>query len=84
MTYQAGNTKLKGYIVWNDSVTGSRPGVIVVHEWWGHNEYARKRADMLARLGVNLKGVASFHGSLKTQNPTKPGGLLVKILGRIR
>lgn len=49
--YRDGETQLNGYIAYDDSFEGKRPGVIVVHEWWGHNDYARRRADMLARLG---------------------------------
>ena len=49
--YQDGDTELKGYLVYDDARKGKRPGVIVVHEWWGLNDYARKRAEMLAKLG---------------------------------
>ena len=50
--YKHGETTLLGYLVWDDSAGGAkRPGVVVVHEWMGHNEYARMRANMLARLG---------------------------------
>lgn len=49
--YSSNSTNMKGYIAYDDSIKGKRPGVLVVHEWWGHNEYARKRANMLAELG---------------------------------
>ena len=49
--YSDGDTKLKGFLVYDDSVQGKRPGVLVVHEWWGLNDYAKKRAEMLAELG---------------------------------
>lgn len=51
VTYTAGDTTLKGYIAWDANKKGPRPGVLVVHEWWGHSDYVRKRADMLAELG---------------------------------
>jgi hypothetical protein len=51
VSYQAGDTVMKGYLAYDDAVTGKRPGILVVHEWWGHNTYARKRAEMLAELG---------------------------------
>ena len=51
VTYKAGDTTLKGYMAWDANQQGPRPGVLVVHEWWGHNDYVRKRADMLAELG---------------------------------
>ena len=49
--YQANGVKMKGYLAYDDAKKGKRPGVLVVHEWWGHNEYARERARMLAELG---------------------------------
>lgn len=43
--------KMKGYIAQPNNVSDKVPGVIVVHEWWGHDAYCRKRADQLAGLG---------------------------------
>lgn len=156
VTYTAGDVTMKGYLAYDDAKKGKRPGVLVVHEWWGHNEYARKRARQLAemgyvalavdmygdgkqaahpqdaqkfagavmqnvegakarfmaaldllkknpntdskriaaigycfgggvvlhmaRFGVALKGVASFHGSLQTQTPAVAGKVKAKIL----
>lgn len=154
--YSAEGVTLKGYLAFDDAVEGKRPGILVVHEWWGHNEYARKRARMLAELGyialavdmygdgkqaghpddagkfagevaqnmpvakarflaalnflkndpivdatkiaaigycfgggvvlnmarsgVDLKGVVSFHGSLGTENPARPGVVKARVL----
>lgn len=156
VTYRAGGTTLEGYIAWDAAKQGARPGVIVVHEWWGHNEYVRRRARMLAeegytalaldmygdgkeakhpddakkfmmetisnadvakarfeaayellqkhettdpskmaaigycfggavvlhmaRAGVDLDGVASFHGNLATEAPAKPGVVKANVL----
>lgn len=156
VTYTANGTTLKGYIAHPAAGGGKRPGVLVVHEWWGNNDYTRKRADMLAQLGyvaiaidmygdgkladhpkdagafsgevrknmdvaekrfraamsllqsqpdvdrdriaaigycfgggivlemarrgVDLDGVVSFHGSLPTQTPAKAGGVKAKVL----
>jgi len=44
-------TPLKGMIAWDDAQTGKRPGVLVVHEWWGLNEHARNAARKLAEAG---------------------------------
>ena len=49
--YRQGDTVLKGFIAWNDAATGKRPGVLVVHEWWGLNEHARNQARRLADAG---------------------------------
>lgn len=51
VTYRHGDTELEGYLAWDASRSGPRPGVVVVHEWRGHNEYARGRARQLAALG---------------------------------
>src|SRR5919106_1125601 len=49
--YSFGNKTFKGYLAWDDSFPGKRPGILVVHEFWGLNEYAKSRADQLAKLG---------------------------------
>ncbi|MEM1190674.1 MAG: dienelactone hydrolase family protein [Pseudomonadota bacterium] len=51
ITYEADGATMSGYIAWDDAIEGKRPGVIVVHEWWGHNDYAQRRARDLAELG---------------------------------
>lgn len=49
--YEHDGTKYTGYLYYDDAKTDKRPGVLVVHEWWGLNDYAKKRAEMLAELG---------------------------------
>jgi dienelactone hydrolase len=49
--YTQNGTTLEGYLAYDDAVQGKRPGVLVVHEWWGLNDYVRSRVDKLARLG---------------------------------
>lgn len=44
-------TTLQGYYAYDDSIKGKRPGIVVVHEWWGLNDYAQRRARELAQLG---------------------------------
>jgi dienelactone hydrolase len=154
--YSAQGMVMKGYLAYDENIKGKRPGVLVVHEWWGLDDYARKRARMLAGLGytalavdmygegkvamhpddagrfaselmknfdvakarfmaamdflkqqetidptriaaigycfgggvvlnlaregVDLKGVASFHGGLTAVNPAQPGSVKTKIL----
>lgn len=154
--YREGETVLRGFVAYDESRSDKRPGVLVVHEWWGHNDYARRRATMLAelgyvalavdmygdgkqanhpsdakafagavtqnmaiaearllaarnvleehamvdpskisaigycfgggivlhaaRVGMDLDGVVSFHGSLGTQTPAKPGAIKAKVL----
>lgn len=49
--YKQGQTTLQGVLAWDDAVKGKRPGVLVVHEWWGLNEHAREQAKRLATAG---------------------------------
>ncbi|MCR4347561.1 MAG: dienelactone hydrolase family protein [Sulfuricaulis sp.] len=154
--YKSNGTVHNGYLVYDDAIMAKRPGVLVIHEWWGHDEHARNSArklaeagyvalalDMygdgkqahhpddagkfsgevrknqslmksrfqagmkllekqsrvdskrlaaigycfggsvvleMARAGEKLRGVASFHGGLATENPAKPGKIKAKVL----
>ncbi len=49
--YEVGDTTLKGYLAYDDAHTGRRPAILVVHEWWGHDEHARESARRLAEAG---------------------------------
>src|SRR5581483_5423653 len=51
VTYTYDGVTFKGHLAWDDAATGRRPGVLVQHEWWGLNDYARKRAEQLAGMG---------------------------------
>ena len=51
VSYEVGGTKLKGFMADEQILGGKRPGVLVVHEWWGHNDYVRTRARILAKMG---------------------------------
>jgi len=48
VTYASDGTTIKGYLAYDATKEGKRPGVLVVHEWWGLNDYSRTRARMLA------------------------------------
>ena len=49
--YKQGDTTLEGYLAYDDSFSGRRPGVLVVHQWMGLTDYEENRAVMLANLG---------------------------------
>jgi dienelactone hydrolase len=71
--YKTGDTILKGYLAQNSAVKGKRPAVLVVHEWWGHNEYARKRARMLAEQGYVALAVDMYGDGKTAQHPDDAG-----------
>jgi dienelactone hydrolase len=49
--YRQGDTVLQGFVAWDDAIQGKRPGVLIVHEWWGHNQHARNQAVRVAKSG---------------------------------
>ena len=71
--YSHNGTKLTGYLAYDDSKSGKRPGVIVVHEWWGHNDHARNRSKMLAEAGYTALAL-DMYGSGKLANHPKKAG----------
>jgi dienelactone hydrolase len=71
--YKSGEVALKGYLVEDTARKGKRPAVLVVHEWWGHNVYARKRARMLAEMGYTALAVDMFGDGKTAQHPEDAG-----------
>lgn len=70
VTYSANDgTQLKGYIAYDDAVKAKRPGILVVHEWWGHNEYARMRARMLAEQGYVALALDMYGDGKQAHHP---------------
>lgn len=51
ISYSADSVQMKGYLAYDENLEGKRPGVLVVHEWWGHNEHTRNAAEKLAKAG---------------------------------
>ncbi|MDT8404042.1 dienelactone hydrolase family protein [Sulfuriflexus sp.] len=80
VTYKDNGTELKGYLAYDDAIQGKRPGILVVHEWWGHNDYARKRARMLAELGYTALAI-DMYGDGKTANHPDDAGKFAKAVG---
>lgn len=75
VTYKAGDATLKGFIVYDDTSKTRRPGIVVVHEWWGITRHTRDEARKLAGSG-HTAFVADMYGDAKTaDNPTDAGAL---------
>ncbi len=67
--YSSQGGVLKGYLAYDDKITGKRPGVLVVHEWWGLNNYAKKRARMLASAGYTALAVDMYGDGKQAMHP---------------
>lgn len=80
VVYKVGATVHKGYLVHDDAVTGKRPGVLVAHEWWGHNEHARNSARKLAQAGYVALALDMYGDGKQANHPDEAG----KFSGEVR
>ena len=71
--YKSNGTVLKGYLVYDGTVTTKRPGVLVVHEWWGHNEHARHSARKLAEAGYVALALDMYGDGKQAHHPDDAG-----------
>ncbi len=69
IAYKDGDVELEGFLAWDDAATGKRPGVLVVHEWWGLNDYARDRAKQLAAQGYVAFAPDRYGKGKTTEHP---------------
>lgn len=68
--YEFDGVKLKGVLTYDDAVKEKRPGVLVVHEWWGLDDYAKMRCKKLAELGYVAFAVDMYGEGKTTEHPT--------------
>lgn len=78
--YRSGDTVFKGFIAYDDSFEDERPGILVVHEWWGHNDYVRKRARMLAELGYVALAVDMYGAGKQADHPDEAGKFAAAVM----
>ena len=71
--YTQDNTILRGYLAYDDATDEKRPGVLVVHEWWGLNEYAEERAEALALEGYVALALDMYGEGKSTTHPEEAG-----------
>lgn len=78
--YELDGTTFKGQVVWDDSKGDTLPGVLIVHEWWGANDYVQGRAKQIAELGY-AAFVADMYGDGQTvDNADQAGKLAMPLL----
>lgn len=73
--YSYKGVKLNGVLAYDDAVTEKRPGVLVVHEWWGLNDYALGRAKQLAALGYVAFACDMYGGGKTVDHPKEAGAM---------
>ena len=83
VSYATDSTNLKGYIAFDENSKKKRPGVLIVHEWWGHNEYVRERADMLANLGYTAIAVDMYGDGKLASHPSDAGKFMRSVFANL-
>lgn len=81
ITYQSGAATMRGFLAWDDAIEGRRPGVLVVHEWWGQNAYARERAKQVAQLGYTALALDMYGDGKLATHPAEASALLDAVMG---
>ena len=66
--YHHGEARLKGYMAWDDSKTGKRPGIFMVHDKWGMNDNTQKQVESWSKLGY-VVFAADIYGTLPKDDP---------------
>ena len=79
--YRVGDNIHQGYLACDDSISGPRPGIIIVHEWWGVNDYIIERTQQLAELGYVALAIDMFGNGKIAENPDEAGKLMNGVLG---
>jgi dienelactone hydrolase len=67
--YKEGGKTLEGYYVYDDVVSGPRPGIVMVHEWMGLNDHVKNNANQLASIGYAVFGVDIYGKGVRPTNP---------------
>jgi len=80
VTYSGGGVEMKGYLAWDADQDSPRPGIIVVHEWWGNNEYAHRRARMLAELGYTALAIDMYGDGKTADHPDNAAAFMNEVL----
>ncbi|HEY5345284.1 MAG TPA: dienelactone hydrolase family protein [Verrucomicrobiae bacterium] len=76
--YKQGDTTLEGYLAYDDSFSGKRPGVLIVHQWMGLTDYEENRAVMLANLGYVAFCADIYGKGIRPQNYKEAGAEATK------
>lgn len=75
ITYMDGATTMKGFVVYDDTTKAKRPGIVMVHEWWGITKHIHDEARNFAKQGYTVL-ISDMYGDAKTADNPKDAGAL--------
>lgn len=73
ISYTGDGVTMNGFVVFDENKEGARPAVLVIHEWWGLNDYSKKRARQLAELGYIAMALDMYGNGKTADNPDSAG-----------
>jgi len=84
VAYEHDGVRLEGWLAYDDAapVDAKRPGVLVIHEWWGLNDFAKERAEAFAALGYVAFAVDMYGTGVTTDDPKRAGELAGQFYGK--
>jgi dienelactone hydrolase len=71
IAYPHDGKTMQGYLAYDDAKSGPRPGILVIHEWWGLNDYAKSRTRQLAEMGYVAFAADMFGDGKTTKDPNE-------------
>jgi dienelactone hydrolase len=82
--YDQGGAHLIGYLAYDDAKTEGKksPGILVIPEWWGLNDFVRGRAEALAKLGYVAFAADMYGDGQSTTDPKKAKELSSVLYGK--
>ncbi len=83
IVYELDGVDLTGYLAYDANQEGVRPGVIVVHQWWGHSDYVRMRADMLAEMGYTALALDMYGDGKYSEHPEGAQEFMMEIVNNM-
>lgn len=78
--YTVNGESFTGYLAYDDSVEEQRPGILLVHEWWGLNDFTREEAERLAAEGYTAFAVDMYGTGTGADNPTDAAAIMNKTI----
>ena len=81
VSYTSGDVTMNGYIAYNESSQAVRPGILVVHEWWGHTKHARNSAEKLAEMGYVAFAIDMYGEGRVAEHPEEAMAFSGSVMG---
>lgn len=75
ISYRVDSLNMNSFVVYDENIEGKRPAILVIHEWWGLNDYAKMRARKLAELGYIAMAVDMYGNGQMGNDPDAAGKL---------